>query len=229
MSRRNKLLKFTENLTFHNVYESFTYGSDILVGANGADVVMTGQWHKQHFNNSNPLTLELACGRGEYCLGLATRHPDRNFIGVDIKGARIWRGAVNAIDQKLDNVAFLRTKIESLDKFFEPGEISSIWITFPDPFLKEGKINRRLTSPNFLNMYKRLLPKDHSIHLKTDSPEFYEHTKEMIQQEGHQLLADSADIYKGALPHPDLDILTFYERSHLKDKRLIKYVEFRLV
>ncbi len=228
MSRRNKLLKFTENLTLPNVYESFTYGSDVLRGAGGAEIVMTGNWKNGHFNNEHPLTLELACGRGEYCLGLAARYPERNFLGVDIKGARIWRGAVNAIDQNLDNVAFLRTKIESLDKFFEPGEISSIWITFPDPFLKDAKINRRLTSPNFLNMYKKLLPEDHSIHLKTDSPEFYAHTKEMIQQEGHELLVDSPNIYEGDLPHSDLDILTFYERMHLKDKRIIRYVEFRL-
>ena len=229
MSRRNKLLKFTENLTLPNVYESFTYGSETLLGPEGAEVVMTGQWHSKYFKNNNPITLELACGRGEYCLGLAARHSERNFLGVDIKGARIWRGAVNARAQKLDNVAFLRTKIESLDKFFEPGEISTIWITFPDPFLKDSKINRRLTSPNFLNIYKRLLPENHSIHLKTDSPEFYQHTREMIQQEGHRLLVDSPNIYKETLPHPDLDILTYYERKHLAAQRIIKYIKFQLL
>lgn len=228
MSRRNKLLKFTEILTFPNVYESFEYGSPELSGQNGAKVTLTGKWQQEHFKNDNPITLELACGRGEYCIGLAQRYPDRNFIGVDVKGARIWRGARNSIDQGLDNVAFLRCKIEALELFFKAGEVEDIWITFPDPFLKDSKINRRLTSQNFLSSYSKLLSPAQTIHLKTDSQEFYDHTHEVIAENGHEILVDSKNIYEGALPHPDLDILTFYERMHLKDKRTIKYLEFRL-
>jgi len=229
MSRRNKLLKFTENLTFPNVYESFTYGSEVLKGQNGEDVTLTGQWNSKHFKNNNPITLELACGRGEYCLGLAERYPDRNFIGVDVKGARIWRGAINAQERGLANIAFLRTKIESLALFFKPQEIESIWITFPDPFLKEAKYNRRLTSENFLKTYHSLLPKHGKIRLKTDSEPFYLHTKEVIEKEKHEIHIDSPNIYLNELPHPDLDILTFYERMHLKDERIIKYLEFSLL
>jgi len=228
MTRRNKLLKFTENLTFPNVFESFTYGNSTLSGYGGEDIVLTGNWGTKVFENDNPITLELACGRGEYCIGLAERYPDRNFIGVDVKGARIWRGAKNAVDKNLSNVAFLRTKIESLALFFLPGEIADIWITFPDPFLKDSKYNRRLTSPNFLKIYNGLLPSDGHINLKTDSEPFYLHTKEVIAEEAHQIVIDSANIYEGALPHPDLDILTFYERMHLKDNRIIRFIKYKL-
>ena len=228
MTRRNKLLQFTENLTFPNVYESFQYGSQELKGPSGESMTMNGQWSKIHFKNENPITLELACGRGEYCLGLAERYPNRNFIGVDIKGARIWKGAKTALEQGLDNVAFLRIKIEVLDLFFTAEEVDQIWITFPDPFLKDSKYNRRLTSPNFLSIYKKVLRAGNSIYLKTDSEPLYLHTKEVIEEFGHQLLMDSPDIYKEDLPHPDLDILTFYEKMHLKDKRTIQCLEFQL-
>lgn len=228
MTRRNKLLKFTENLTFPNVYESFTYGSEVLTGYEGAENILTGKWATDHFKNDKPITLELACGRGEYCIGLAERYPDRNFIGVDVKGARIWRGATNCLEKGLSNVAFLRTKIESLALFFKPEEIADIWITFPDPFLKESKYNRRLTSPNFLKVYNSLLPTGGVINLKTDSGPFFQHTLEVIEEEQHQILIKSDNIYEGELPHPDLDILTFYERMHLKDERIIKFVQYGL-
>jgi len=228
MTRRNKLLKFTENLTFQNVYESFAFGDPKLKGPGGEEIVMTGKWKEVFFKNDNPITVELACGRGEYCLGLAERYPDRNFIGVDVKGARIWRGAKNAIDRSLNNVVFLRTKIESLELFLLPEEIEEIWITFPDPFLKDSKYNRRLTSPNFLKIYKSLIPYGGPIHLKTDSEPFYLHTKEVIQEGKHETMIDCGDIYAEELPHPDLDILTFYERMHLKDNRTIHYLKFRI-
>ena len=228
MTRRNKLLKFTENLTFPNVFESFTYGSSTLSGNGGEDIVLNGKWAETVFQNSNPITLELACGRGEYCIGLAERYPNRNFIGIDVKGARIWRGAKNALDKQLSNVAFLRTKIESLAMFFVPQEIQDIWITFPDPFLEDAKYNRRLTSPNFLKIYNSLLPERGQINLKTDSEPFYLHTKEVIAEENHEIIIDSPNIYKGALPHPDLDILTFYERMHLKDNRTIRFLQYKL-
>ena len=228
MTRRNKLLKFTENLTFPNVFESFEFGNPELTGFKGEKINMTGKWGDNHFKSTNPVTLELACGRGEYCLGLAERYPDRNYIGVDIKGARIWKGAKIALENEMTNVAFLRSKIESLELFFAENEVSEIWITFPDPFLKESKYNRRLTSPNFLNIYRKILHYKGVINLKTDSEPFYLHTKEVIKEYNHHLIIDSSDIYANSLPHPDLDILTFYERMHLKDNRTIRYLQFRL-
>jgi len=220
MTRRNKLLKFTENLTFPNVPK--------LRGEQGLEVNLTGQWNELVFKNDNPITLELACGRGEYCLGLAARYPERNFIGVDIKGARIWKGAKLALERELGNVAFLRTKIEALSLFYGENEIADIWITFPDPFLKDSKYNRRLTSPNFLKIYDKILADDGKINLKTDSEPFYLHTKEVIEEEKHETLVDSPNIYLGELPHPDLDILTFYERMHLRDQRVIKFLQYKL-
>lgn len=229
MARRNKLVKFTEILTFPNVYENFDPDNDILIGKDGAELTLKSEWATKHFKNDSPIVLELACGRGEYVLALAKRYPDINFIGVDIKGARIWKGARNAIDQNLNNVAFLRTKIELLENFFANGEVSSIWITFPDPFLKKSKYNRRLTSPNFLKMYDHILKGNGEIRLKTDSPELYAHTLEVLNDEGHQILKSENDIYScDSLPHPDLDIKTYYELQHLAEGKKIKYVSFTL-
>ena len=180
MTRRNKLLKFTELLTFSNVYESTEINSDILAGDDGELTAMNGQWQEKYFKNQNPITMELACGKGDYTIALAERYPDRNFIGVDIKGARIWKGATIAQEKKLSNVVFLRCKIEFLAQYFDENEVSEIWITFPDPFLKESKFNRRMTSPSFIENYKKILKPEGLIHVKTDSPEFYEHTKEVL-------------------------------------------------
>ena len=228
MARRNKLLKFTEILTFPNVYENFDLGTDELMGENGKSCMMKSAWAKSHFGNQNPIILELACGGGEYTLELASRYPDKNFIGVDIKGARIWKGARKALKQEMSNVAFLRTKIEMIERFFGSGEVDEIWITFPDPFLKKSKYNRRLTSPIFLKKYHQFLKKDAPVNLKTDSGFLYEHTKEVLDQENHPVELDSTDIYSEELIHPDLDIKTYYERQHLENNKTIKFIRFRL-
>lgn len=228
MSRRNKLIKFTENLTFPNVYECMEFGNPLLKAKNGDQIAMKGVWKSKHFNNDKPLTLELACGRGEYSLALSERYPERNFIGVDIKGARIWRGAKNALDMGLQNVAFLRARIESITSQFSQDEIDEIWITFPDPFLRDSKANRRLTAPPFLERYRHFLKPGGKINLKTDSPELYAFTLEVIEQEKHKIQIQSNDIYKDALPHPDLDIKTYYEKKHLEDNRIIKFVQFTI-
>lgn len=230
MSKRNKLQKFAELLTFPNVYENFNPKEPQLHGLNGAPVSLKGEWCAKHFQNDNPIVAELACGRGEYTLGMGRISPNRNFIGVDIKGARIWKGAGIALEEELENVAFLRTRIEQLHLFFEPGEISEIWITFPDPFLQKSKANRRLTAPRFLNTYKKLLRKDGLIHLKTDEPNLYEFTLETLQEyEGAQILYHSDDIYSlEELPMPELEIKTYYERMHLAAQKTIKYIRFRL-
>ncbi len=229
MARRNKLMKFTELLTFPNVYENFDPSNDKLVWINGEEKVMKGKWASDHFKNDNPITLELACGRGEYSVALAQRYANRNFIGVDIKGARIWKGAGRAIDAKLENVAFLRTKIEFCPLFLGPSEIDEIWITFPDPFLKSKKYNRRLTSPNYLDRYRSFLKPDGVIHLKTDSDELFEHTMEVLDLCKHPIELVDDNIYaRDVLCHEDLDIKTYYEKAHLEKGKTIKYVRFRL-
>ena len=229
MSRRNKLQKFAEVLSFPNVYENFDSSNPILAGENGVEVELKGKWAEQHFNNKNPITLELACGKGEYTLGLAELYPNRNFIGIDIKGARIWRGAKEGLAKDLKNAAFLRTRIEQVSHFFEENEVDEIWITFADPFLKKGKANRRLTSANFLKHYKKILKNKGIIHLKTDDPTLYQFTLDTLaEQQGYQLLYHDDDIYSKPLPMPELELKTFYEKKHLAEGKTIKYVRFQL-
>lgn len=229
MSRRNKLQKFAEVLSFPNVFENFDANNPGLAGENGVPVDLKGKWREAHFKNDHPVTLELACGKGDYAIGLAQRFPERNFIGVDIKGARIWRGAKTALESGLKNVAFLRTRIEQISLFFEKNEVDEIWITFPDPFLRKGKENRRLTSPNFLKQYPNFLKKEGLIHLKTDDPTLYEFTLEVLAaQDNFTLLYHDDDIYAKPLPMPELEIKTFYEKQHLAAGKTIKYIRFRL-
>lgn len=230
MSKRNKLQKFAELLTFPNVYENFNPKAPQLHGLNGAPVRLRGAWCSRHFHNDNPIVLELACGRGEYTLEMGRNSPNRNFIGVDIKGARIWKGAGTALEEDLENVAFLRTRIEQLELFFAPGEISEIWVTFPDPFLQKSKANRRLTAPRFLDTYKALLREDGLVHLKTDELNLYHFTLEVLETyPGAQLLYQCDDIYAlQELPMPELEIKTYYEQMHLKAQKTIKYIRFRL-
>lgn len=228
MASRNKLQKFAENLALPNVYESFDFTRPELKGLNGATEDLRGKWATGQFGNDHPITLELACGRGEYTLALARRYPKRNFLGVDIKGARIWRGATYAQEEGLDNAAFLRTRIEVVSHFFEPGEIDEIWITFPDPFLKKSKANRRLTASRFLMEYRKVLKPGGVVHLKTDSQELYGWTLETFaEQPGVEILYHDDDIYTKPLPTPELDIETYYERMHKNLGKTITYLKFR--
>ena len=229
MSRRNKLFKFAQILSFPNVYENYIADVPLLLGEIGVEVELIGKWASQHFKNDHPLTLELACGKGEYTVGLAQRFPERNFIGVDVKGARIWRGAKTALEAGVPNAAFLRTRIEQLALFFEKDEVSEIWITFPDPFLANTKANRRLTSPPFLTEYQKVLKPGGLFHLKTDDETLYQFTLEVLgKQKEYALLSHDDDIYAKPLPMEELEIKTFYEKQHLAEKKTIKYVRFRL-
>lgn len=223
MGRKAKLEKFEELNNLPNVFQSREVHSPNLVNFNKERVVMKGNWHT-YFGNNNPITIELACGKGEYTIGLAEMYPNRNFIGMDIKGNRIWRGAKYAIEKGLKNVAFIRSQIDFLEQYFEKGEVSEIWITFADPQL--GKPRKRLTSPLFLPRYKNVLTSDGLIHLKTDSPELYEYTLEIIKQENLELQFEHDNIY--ALPEqmPEWAIKTFYEKMHLEKGLTIKYVRF---
>ncbi|HMG16326.1 MAG TPA: tRNA (guanosine(46)-N7)-methyltransferase TrmB [Saprospiraceae bacterium] len=227
MTRRNKLEKFVELLSFPNVYESPDFHNPSLIGLHGEPVELKGKWNSQHFKNNNPIVLELACGRGEYTLALAQMFPEKNFIGLDIKGARIHQGAEIALERQIENAAFLRTKIELIEHFFSEAEIHEIWITFPDPFLKESKSNKRLTSPLFLDKYRKILDKDSIIHLKTDDQKLYDYTLEIINMDAKaKLLYHDQDIYNSALPIEELGINTYYEIKHLGENKTIKYIKF---
>lgn len=229
MARRNKLDKFADLDGFENVYQNFDAKNPTLTGPHGKNPDLRGKWASDHFGNTYPLTVELACGRGEYSLALGRQYPERNFLGIDVKGARIWQGARIALREGLSNVAFLRTRIEMLDAFFAPGEINEIWITFPDPFPRDGKENRRLTSSHFLNVYRPLLKNGGIVHLKTDDPGLYAFTLESIAETPFaHLLGHWDDIYSGDLPIPELAFKTYYEAQHLEAGKTIKYVRFSL-
>lgn len=230
MSKRNKLLKFSEVLSFPNVVENFDGSKPELTLSPGQIVDFQGTWAETFFKSSLPITLELACGRGEYALALSRNYPERNFLGVDVKGARIWQGAKIALDEGLQNVRFLRSHIELLPHFFKPGEVEEIWITFPDPFLKSKKSNRRLTSLPFLDRYRKVLKPGGLIHLKTDSTELFEFSLETIAEnpEGIEVQVVNHDIYAGELPIPELEYKTYYEAMHLAKGKKIKYLRFAL-
>lgn len=187
---------------------------------------LRGKWNTDFFRNDNPIVLELGCGKGEYTVGLARRFPDKNFIGIDIKGARMYTGARDACDNGLPNVAFLRTSIELLEAFFTPGEVSEIWITFPDPQMK--KVNKRLTSTRFNNIYRRVLTDGGTIHLKTDSPFLYTYTRLMTALNRLPVSIDTANLYNSGLVTDILDIKTHYERQWLSRGMTIKYLSYTL-
>ncbi len=225
MAKRNKLMKFAEMRSFQNVFQNFDPKVPILITANDKEIDLKGQWCKLHFDNDHPLVLELACGRGEYSLGLARIYPDKNFLGVDIKGARIWKGANIALNEEIKNVAFLRTRIEILNKFIDEKEVDEIWITFPDPFV--AKENRRLTSPRFLDMYKTLLKDDGVVHLKTDAISLYEYSLEVLgKREDIKIEVSDPDIYSHEVSD-ELVIKTYYERMHLDKGKKITYLRFK--
>jgi len=219
----HKLERFAENLTFPNLFQ---VGFEQLEKEGFA---LRGHW-AEHFGNNNPLTLELGCGKGDYTISLARIHPERNYIGVDIKGARLWRGAKTAVEEPLTNVAFIRTRIELIDRFFAEGEVSEIWITFCDPQLK--KPNKRLTAPRFLDTYARFLAPQSIIHLKTDSQELYDYTlNEVLPTRNVDILLNTNDLYNATSGEEFTEAKmtqTFYERMFLAEGMPITYLKWRL-
>jgi tRNA (guanine-N7-)-methyltransferase len=179
------------------------------------------------FKNDHPIVLELACGKGEYTIGLAEMHPNKNFIGIDLKGNRLWVGAKKAIRQSLSNVAFLRIHIQSIYEYFSKGEVNEIWITFPDPQLRVSKAKKRLTHPRFLRAYQQVLTEGGLIHLKTDSPSLYDFTKKVIDMYGCEMITDNANVYEGHIT-PELAIQTHYEKLDIAKSRRVHYLCFRL-
>ena len=249
---KNKLARWTELETFNNVIQSEIH--DI----SAKDHPLKGRWKRHLFKNENPVILELGCGKGEYTVGLATRFPGNNYIGIDIKGARMWRGAKTSNEQKLPNVAFLRTRIEFINSFFSTDEIDEIWITFPDPHPGRRNSNKRLTSPWFLNCYRLFLKDKGLVHLKTDNIELFKYTKTVIENNNLELIFATNDLYsenidnesitfkdksplepalnevKGVsvvnnlIPDDILSIKTHYEKIFLNDGLGINYLSFRI-
>ena len=226
MARRNKLLKFAQLQTYPSYFEPRELHHPEVIGADGEARDLRGVWAKTHFRNDRPIILELACGRGEYTVALGRTHPERNFIGVDIKGARIYQGATTAREEGLDNVAWLRTRIEQLDHFFAVGEVAEIWITFPDPF--PSSVNRRLIAPRFWTDYARVLAPGGRLHLKTDNDGLYAYAQEIKADPTHfELVADHADIHAApSLPLPELAHETYYERKHRDQGAQIKWMSW---
>jgi tRNA (guanine-N7-)-methyltransferase len=191
--------------------------------------LLKGKWRSEFFKNTHPIILELACGKGDYTLGMAKLSPEKNFIGVDIKGNRIWSGVRLARLDYLQNVGFIRDQIDKLNEYFAAGEVDEIWITFSDPFPKSREHKRRLTSQKFLNVYKQILKKDGIIHLKTDSDILYQYTKEVLSETASEIIKDYPDVYAMEKNDELFGIQTYYEKMHLKDNRTIKYLCFKLV
>lgn len=225
---KDKLRKFSEVSEMDHVIEpskeEMLHGSERL----------KGKWNEDIFIKDRPITLELACGKGEYTIALARRSPNRNHIGVDIKGNRIWRGAKTSIEDSLDNVAFLRTHIESIDSFFGKDEVDQIWITFPDPQKKSRRAKKRLTHPDFLNRYRKILRPGGTVNLKTDSSTLYDYTMDVILEQGLKVHHRCIDVYVlGKLKFPDelnelMDTKTHYEKIWLEENKQIKFISFEL-
>ena len=185
-----------------------------------------GKWNGDVFANAAPIVLELGCGRGEYTVGLAKSEPQRNFIGLDIKGARMWTGARQVEEEQISNAAFLRCEIENIGHFFAPGEVDELWITFPDPQMQ--KVRKRLTSTRFLNLYRTILRPDGIVNLKTDSPFLYEYTRRLVGINGFEMLACTDNLYESGLVDPVTSIKTYYEQQWLSRGKQIKLISFRL-
>lgn len=215
---KNKLQKFSDMETFGCVLQ---YPRHILIEKG---FPFKGKWNTDVFSRCNPITLELGCGKGEYTVGLAEANNDRNYVGVDIKGARMWKGAKSVEEKGMDNAAFLRTEIEQIERFFAPGEVDEIWITFPDPQMQKAR--KRLTSSRFLSNYRKFLRQGGVVNLKTDSPFLFEYTKRLVELNRFEVLAITDDLYGSGLADPVTSIKTFYEQQWLSRGKTIKLISF---
>ena len=223
MGSKHKLRRFQENDTFSCVLQPAR--EEVLRG----EFALRGRWREDFFKNENPVVLELGCGKGEYTIGLAAEHPEMNFIGVDIKGARLWRGAKTATEDGMPNVAFLRTQIELIDLCFAAGEVDEIWITFPDPQTKYRRTKHRLTGEAFLEKYAKILKPEGLLHLKTDSAFLHGYTLGLLHGLGHEVLYAQHDLYRDdSAPKELKSIQTFYEKKYLEVHTPITYIRFRL-
>ena len=221
MGSKNKLKRFKENETFSNVVQPKR--EEILNGFS-----LKGKWNI-FFKNNNPIVLELGCGKGEYTIALAQKNSDKNFIGIDIKGARFWRGAKTALEENLTNVGFIRTQIELINELFAENEVDEIWITFPDPQIKYKRTKHRLTNTDFLNKYHHILKENGVVNLKTDSEFMHGYTLGLLHGEGHEILHANHDVYKNTYsPEEVIGTQTFYEKQYLEKGKPITFIKFRI-
>jgi len=219
---KNKLRRFKENSTFSNVIQPER--EDLLLNS----FSLKGKWHSKYFKNDNPITLELGCGKGEYSVHLAELNPQKNYIGIDTKGARFWRGAKTALENDLNNVAFIRAQIELITQLFDKGEVAEIWITFPDPQIKYKRTKHRLTCPEFLNQYKQVLVPDGVMHLKTDSEFLHGYTLGILNDSAYEILYAHHNIYNNDYsPTEAIAVQTFYEKIFLAEGKPITYTQFK--
>ncbi len=222
MGSKNKLKRFKENETFPNVIQPSR--SEVI----DAPFEHKGKWNA-FFNNDNPITLELGCGKGEYSVALAKRYPNKNFIGIDIKGARFWRGAKTALEENITNVAFIRSQIELITELFSEDEVAEIWITFPDPQIKYKRTKHRLTNLAFLAKYKSILSPDGVVNLKTDSEFMHGYTLGLLHGKGYEVLYANHDVYKNeGSPEDVTKTQTFYEKQYLEKDKAITYIKFKI-
>ncbi len=218
---KDKLKRFEENNHFPNLIQpAFTYPP--------VDHELKGKWHANFFRNNNPIILELGCGRGEYAVNLAEKFPEKNFIGIDWKGARLWRGAKTGIESNIKNLGFVRMQIQNCYALFDKNEVSEAWITFPDPRMEKSRIRKRLTAPRFLEMYRNFMTQDGIVHLKTDCFPFYEYTLEVIAEEKLKIIKQTDDLYNSDILDDVLSIKTTYEQMWLKGGSKICYLQFKI-
>ena len=221
MGSKNKLKRFNENETFSNVIQPTR--EEVL-----NNFTLKGKWHT-FFKNDHPIVLELGCGKGEYTIALAQKKSTKNFIGIDIKGARFWRGAKTALEENLYNVAFIRTQIELIDNLFAENEVDEIWITFPDPQIKYKRTKHRLTNTDFLKKYHHILKENGVVNLKTDSEFMHGYTLGLLHGEGHEVLHANHDVYKNTYsPEEVINTQTFYEKQYLEKGKPITFIKFRI-
>ena len=223
MGSKNKLKRFGENEAFGNVFQP---SRETVVSG---EFELKGKWNSDFFRNSNPIILELGCGKGEYSVGLAEKFAEKNFVGIDIKGARFWRGAKTAVENGLENVAFVRTQIELINHIFAENEVDEIWITFPDPQIKYKRTKHRMTNSEFLQLYKKILKTEGIVNLKTDSEFMHGYTLGLLHGEGHEVLYANHNVYVNeGSPLEVTEIQTFYEKQYLEINKAITYIRFRI-
>jgi tRNA (guanine-N7-)-methyltransferase len=220
---KNKLKRFKENETFQNVFQPSR--EELMHG----EFRLKGKWRESYFKNDNPLVLELGCGKGEYTVGLSKRYPNKNFIGIDIKGARFWRGAKTSLEENITNSAFLRMQIELIEFAFEKNEVDEIWITFPDPQIKYKRTKHRLTNSEFLDRYKKVLKPEGIVHLKTDSEFMHGYTLGLLHGLNYEVIYANHNVYKlEGSPEEVTSIQTFYEQQYLDQDKPITYIRFKI-
>jgi tRNA (guanine-N7-)-methyltransferase len=220
---KNKLKRFKENDTFGNVFQPTR--EEVV----SDQFSLKGKWNLDYFKNNNPIVLELGCGKGEYSVGLAEKYPYKNFIGIDLKGARFWRGAKTAVETGLKNVAFIRTQIELINHIFNENEVNEIWITFPDPQIKYKRTKHRMTNSEFLKLYKKVLKPEGVINLKTDSEFMHGYTLGLLHGEGHEVIYSNHNVYVNeGSPEEVTSLQTFYEKQYLEKNKAITYIRFKI-